>query len=252
MKENQPQLNTALSPSILPLYDLSKTIVVIIDVLRATSTIAAALYNGAKYVIPVDNVARCIELGNLLQAVTAGERDGKIAEGLQHGNSPLEYPPSFIEGKVLVLTTTNGTQLLYTALEKGAQTLITASFPNLSIVSSYLIKQNKNVLLACAAWKNRINIEDTLMAGAIIDRVKEHFNINCDSSSIAHSLYSEAQPGFYEFVKRKKASHYERLSAYGLEMDIQFCLTPDIANILPIYKDGKLVIENGIEATGNI
>ncbi|MCO5235754.1 MAG: 2-phosphosulfolactate phosphatase [Chitinophagaceae bacterium] len=241
MKSDQPELYTALTPSVLPLYDLNKTIVVIIDVLRATSTIAAALFNGAKHVIPVDNVARCIELGNLLDAITAGERDGKIAEGLQHGNSPLEYPRSFVEDKVLVLTTTNGTRLLYTALEKGAQTLITASFLNLSVVASYLLEQNQNVLLACAAWKNRINMEDTLLAGAIIDRVKEHFRINCDSSSIAHSLYTEARPGFYDFIRNKKASHFERLSAYGLEKDIRYCFTPDIANVLPIYKEGKLV-----------
>lgn len=241
IKGNKPALYTALSPSVLHLYDADNTIVVIIDVLRATSTIATALYNGAACVIPVDSVARCIELGNMPGAVTAGERDGRIAEGLQHGNSPFEYSRTFIENKVLVLTTTNGTRLLYMALEKGAQNIITASFPNLSAVAAYLIAQHQNVLLACAAWKDRVNIEDTLFAGAVIDRVKEHFSINCDSSAMAHALYTAAQPELYEFVKNKKASHYLRLSAYGLEKDIQYCLTPDIANVLPVYKEGKLV-----------
>lgn len=244
MKGNKPALYTVLSPSMLHLYDAHHTIVVIIDVLRATSTIATALYNGASCVIPVDSVARCIELGNIPGAVTAGERDGRIAEGLHHGNSPFEYSRTFIENKVLVLTTTNGTRLLYMALEKGAQNIITASFPNLSAVAAYLISQNQNVLLACAAWKDRVNIEDTLFAGAVIDRVKEHFSINCDSSVMAHTLYTAAQPELYEFVKNKKASHYLRLSAYGLEKDIQYCLTPDIANVLPVYKEGKLVVES--------
>ena len=108
MNGNKPALHTALSPSMLHLYDANNTIVVIIDVLRATSTIATALYNGASYIVPVETVARCIELGREPGTVTAGERDGKIAEGLQYGNSPFEYPRKFIENKILILTTTNG------------------------------------------------------------------------------------------------------------------------------------------------
>src|SRR3984957_15031585 len=128
---NKPVLHTSLSPALLHLYDLTNTTVVIIDVLRATSTIATALYNGAKCVIPVDSVAKCIELGKQIEGITAGERDGQIAEGLQHGNSPFEYPPSFIAGRTLVLTTTNGTKLLHMALDRGAESIITGSFPNL-------------------------------------------------------------------------------------------------------------------------
>src|SRR6201990_160493 len=120
MSNSKPTLYTALSPALLHLYDLNHAIVVIIDVLRATSTIATALHNGAKCVIPVDSVAKCIELGRQIEGITAGERDGKIAEALQHGNSPFEYPSSFVKGKTLVLTTTNGTMLLHMALEKGA------------------------------------------------------------------------------------------------------------------------------------
>ena len=81
------------------LYDISDSIVVIIDVLRATSTIATALYNGAKEIIPVDSVAECIKLGKQMEVITAGERDGQIAEGLQYGNTPFQYTPEFIKGK---------------------------------------------------------------------------------------------------------------------------------------------------------
>ncbi|MBS1974848.1 MAG: 2-phosphosulfolactate phosphatase, partial [Bacteroidetes bacterium] len=90
MADTKPLLHTCLSPALLNLYDVNNSIVVIIDVLRATSTIATALYNGAKSVIPVDSVAKCIELGKKIDSITAGERDGKIAEGLKHGNSPFE------------------------------------------------------------------------------------------------------------------------------------------------------------------
>jgi 2-phosphosulfolactate phosphatase len=240
MANSKPSLTTCLSPALLHLYDAGNAVVVIIDVLRATSTIATALNNGAKYVIPVDSVAKCIELGKQINCITAGERDGKIAEGLSYGNSPFEYPPEFVGGKILVLTTTNGTKLLHMALDKGARYIITGSFVNLSAVCDFLLSQNQNVILGCAAWKDRINIEDTLFAGAVINRVKNNFSINCDSSMIAETLYLEGKNDMFEFMKKQQASHYLRLSGYGLEKDIRYCLTPDIANVLPFYEDGKL------------
>lgn len=215
---------------------------VIIDVLRATSTICTALHNGAKYIIPVDNVPRCIEWGKQIECVTAGERDGRIAEGLEHGNSPYEYSRDFIAGKTLVLTTTNGTRLLYMAIEKGAAKIITGSFPNLSAVCDYLVAQQHNVILACAAWKDKINIEDTLFAGAVINRIKDHFLLDCDASQIAASLYNEAKEDLLQFMQKKNASHYHRLSGYGLDKDIEYCLTEDVANVLPFYEEGKLII----------
>ena len=96
---DKPTLFTSLSPALLHLYDVNNSIVVIIDVLRATSTIAAALYNGAKCIIPVDSVSRCIEIGKQIDGITAGERDGKVAEGLVYGNSPFEYQKNLSEGK---------------------------------------------------------------------------------------------------------------------------------------------------------
>lgn len=238
----KPTLHTSLSPALLHLYDLENAIVVIIDVLRATSTITTALHNGAKAVIPVDSVAKCITLGKKIDGITAGERDGKVAEGLVHGNSPFEYPESFIKGKTLVLTTTNGTRLLQMALDEGAGTIITGSFPNLSAVCDFLISQKKNVVLGCAAWKDRFNLEDTLFAGAVINRVREYFDINCDSSLAAESLFIEGKDNLFDFIK--PSSHYKRLSGFGLEKDILYCLTPDGANVLPIYDNGKLVVHN--------
>ena len=238
---SKPSLYTCLSPALLNLYDISDSIVVIIDVLRATSTIATALFNGATAIIPVDSVARCIELGKELNGITAGERDGKVAEGLAYGNSPFEYPAEFIGGKTLVLTTTNGTKLLHMALDKGAKEIVTGSFPNLSAVCDYLVAMKMPVILGCAAWKDRVNIEDTLFAGAVISRIKDHFHINCDSSQMAETMYNDAKEDLYEFMKSKNASHYHRLSRFGLEKDIRYCLTVDVANILCLYKEGKLI-----------
>ena len=239
----RPSLYTSLSPALLHLYDISSSAVVVIDILRATSTITTALYNGAKEVIPVDSVGRCIQIGKQIDGITAGERDGKIAEGLSYGNSPFEYPESFIKGRTLVLTTTNGTKLLHMALDKGAKEIVIGAFTNLSSVCDHLVAMNKNVMLACAAWKDRVNLEDTLFAGAVVSKIKEHFTINCDASHIAESLYNVGKDDLYEFLKNNDASHYHRLTSFGLEKDIRYCLTEDVANVLPVYTNGRLIVE---------
>lgn len=237
---NKPFLHTSLSPALLHLYDLSNSVVVIIDVFRATSTIASALHNGARCVIPVDSVPKAIEISKSIGGIAAGERDGKIAEGLEHGNSPLEYGRDFIENKTLVLTTTNGTRLLQMALDKNADTIVSGSFPNLSAVCDFLVAENKNVVLGCAGWKDRFNLEDTLFAGAIINNIGKKFTVHCDSSLMAETMYVKHKTRLMDFVP--KLTHYHRLvERFGLIEDIKFCLTPDVANVLPIYHDGKLV-----------
>jgi 2-phosphosulfolactate phosphatase len=240
MSSQPPALHTVLSPRLLDLYDISGAVVVIIDVFRATSTIATALYNGAARVIPVDSVDQCIRIGNDTGGITAGERDGKVIPGLSYGNSPAEYPRSFIENKTLVLTTTNGTRLLHKSLQNGAADVITGSFPNLSAVCDYLVQQDLPVFLGCSAWKDRVNIEDALFAGAVIHRIRDHFTIHCDSSMMAENLWLQHRGDLPTFVQ--KTTHWHRLSAYGLEKDLLYCISSDVANVLPRYKNGELLV----------
>ena len=238
--QNKPFLHTCLSPALLHLYDLKDTIVVVIDVFRATSTIASALYNGAAAVIPVDTVSGAIDIAKEINGIAAGERDGKIADGLQYGNSPLEYHRDFIGGKNLVLTTTNGTKLLYMALENGATDIMTGSFPNLGAVCDYLLARQQNVVLACAGWKDRFNMEDTLFAGAVIDQINHAFISHCDSSTTALNLYQQMKNDL--IGNATKFTHYHRLvERFGLIDDIRFCLTPNVANIPVIYREGQLI-----------
>ena len=146
-----------------------------------------------------------------------------------------------MKNQVLVLTTTNGTKLLHMALDNGAKEIITGSFPNLSAVCDHLLKRNMNVLLGCAAWKDRVNLEDSLFAGAVIDRIGEHFDIRCDSSRMVLNLYRSARPDFYAFMRDNDATHYHRLTNFGLEKDIRYCLTADGANVLPIFRGDRLI-----------
>jgi 2-phosphosulfolactate phosphatase len=234
-----PTLEVCLSPALLHLYNPTNTVTVIIDVFRATSTIAAALDNGAECVIPVAAVDECIAVGKKIHgSITAGERDGKIAPGLQHGNSPLAYPRQFIQGKTLVLTTTNGTRLLH--MVKGAATIVTGAFLNLSALCEFLIASGRPVLLGCAAWKDRFNLEDTLLAGAIVNRVAGHFSINCDSARAASTLARQCENRYLDFLR--DSSHYHRLAAYGLQQDLEYCTTPDLHPIVPLLRDDRLVV----------
>jgi 2-phosphosulfolactate phosphatase len=235
---HKPSLEVCLSPALLHLFNTKDTITVIIDIFRATSTIVAALDNGAKSVIPVASVAECISLGNEIDgSITAGERDGKVADGLQYGNSPTEYPIAFVSGKTLVLTTTNGTRLLH--MVNGAAEIIIGSFLNIDAVCNYLIGQNKNVLLACASWKDRFNLEDTLFAGAVVAKVKDYFTVNCDSAVASLSFHNDSKGDYFNYLKQ--GAHYKRLSGFGLESDMIYCTTTNIHPIVPILRGKELV-----------
>jgi len=128
------------------------------------------------------------------------------------------------------------------ALDRGAPEVITGSYPNITAVCEHLINSERDVFLGCAAWKDRVNLEDTLFAGAVISRIKDHFNIQCDSSKLAENVFKEAGDDRFEFMKKREATHYQRLMRYNLEKDIRYCLSDDGANVLPIYKEDRLVV----------
>ena len=233
------QIECCFSPALLPLYEFKDSVVVIIDIFRATSTIAAALGNGAAKIIPVDNVAECIRLGKETpNSITAGERNGQVVEGLQYGNSPSAYPGDFIKGKNLVLTTTNGTRLLYQV--KDAAEVLSGSFLNLNSTANYLRKQDKNILLACASWKDRFNLEDSLFAGALFQELQDSVITNCDSIHAANDLYRAAKKDLFNYLK--KGSHYDRLAKFGMEEDLRYCCTLNLHDNVIRYENESLVI----------
>lgn len=241
----KPILEVCLSPALLHLYNTDNSVVVIIDVFRATSTIAAALHNGAKEIIPVASVEDCIAMKDKIDnCITAGERDGKVAPGLQYGNSPLEYPTEFIHGKTLALTTTNGTKLLH--MVQGNAIIITGSFLNLEAVCQFLLAQGKNVLLACAAWKDRVNLEDALFAGSVVAAIGDRFSINCDSARMANHLYQQSKQHSKLIDFLKDSSHYQRLAGFGLIGDMEYCTTPNQHPVVPFYNGHALISYSNI------
>ena len=126
---------------------------------------------------------------------------------------------------------------------KDADTILIGSFLNLDAICDYLRNCGKNVLLGCASWKDRFNLEDTLFAGAVVHKVRDAFEINCDSARAARHLYESSGGGnFLDFLR--DSSHYLRLSNYGLQRDLEYCTTPNLHPVIPILKDKKLVIHS--------
>lgn len=230
------KISACLSPALLPYYGLENTVAVVIDVFRATSSICHGLSNGAEAIIPVAELEECLaykEKGYLL----AAEREGKVVDGFDFGNSPFSYSRERVAGKTVVLTTTNGTRAIQLCRE--AAIIVAGSFGNISILSEWLAGIAHNVLLVCAGWKNHVGLEDTVFAGAVIRRIKTADSILDDSAQIAERLYLEGQDNLGLFLK--DASHTKRMQKLDVTQDIEFCLQPDTAPVIPVLEAGMLI-----------
>ena len=236
VKEDKLSVEVCLTPALLPLYDIENSIVVVIDIFRATSSICYGIENGATAIIPVSHVEECSAYhgsGCLL----AAERDGRVVEGFDFGNSPFSYVTEKVQGKTIVLTTTNGTHAIQ--LSRSAKQIVIGSFFNLTALADYLISSKQNVLLVCAGWKNKFNLEDTIFAGAMVNKLKPAAYTPDDSSIAAEDLYLLAKDDLRGYLK--KTSHSERLMKLGIEADISFCLNTDITTAIPVLDGDKLV-----------
>lgn len=230
-------IEVCFTPALLPLYDLKNAIVVVIDIFRATSSICYGIENGATAIIPVATVDECKAFeceGHLL----AAERDGKVVAGFNFGNSPFAYTSDKVNGKTVVLTTTNGTHAIDES-KKTAYQVIIGSFLNLDAVCNYLKTQDKDVFLLCAGWKNKFNLEDTIFAGAVVNQLKAENYFLDDASIAADDLYLQAKDNLLAYTA--KTSHSERLKKLGIEEDIKFCLNLNIAKSIPVLKGDSLV-----------
>ena len=219
------------------LYDIEHTIVVVIDILRATSSIVYGIDNGATAIIPVANVEDCLnytDKGYLL----AAERNGSVVEGYDFGNSPFSYTKERVGGKTVVLTTTNGTKALHMARAKAKQVVV-GSFLNLQALCDYLKTRNEDVLLLCAGWKDQFNLEDTLFAGAVVQELRPHFDEFDDSGVAAEDLYRLAKADLRAYIN--KSSHSHRLAALNIEADVQFCLQLNLCQAIPVLEGDNLV-----------
>lgn len=230
-------LEVCLSPELIKQYGVENKIVVVVDILRATSCMVTAFAHGVKSIIPVGSLEECEQYRNK-GCIAAAERDGKIAKGFDIGNSPFSFMEKTMKGKTIALTTTNGT-IAIQRCESAAEVII-GSFLNRTIIGNYLINQTNDVLILCAGWKGKMNLEDTIFAGALVEDLKNHFYFENDSAFAAQTLYGCSKKDLFKFVTGN-SSHYKRLKNLNLDKDIRFCLQNDIYPVIPIMKEGALM-----------
>lgn len=238
-EQKPPKIDACFSPALYPVYADTESIVVVIDILRATSAICTALHHGAARIIPVATVDEAKALQN--RGFLAGaERDAIKVEGFDFGNSPFDYMDPSLAGKTIALTTTNGTQAIEAA--RNAKMVVVGAFTNITALCNWLHEQNSNVLLLCSGWKNRFNLEDSLFAGAVTaELIKRRPDYRLGDGCLAlNYLYQMAEKDPMKFLAR--ASHKERLARLNLKDDIRYCLQPDLTTVIPVLQGDSLVV----------
>jgi 2-phosphosulfolactate phosphatase len=234
MKHN---IEVCFSPALYDLYHNPDAIVVVVDILRASSAICSAFMNGARHIIPVGSRAEARawkEKGHLV----AAERDGLVLDFADFGNSPYNFTTKRVSQHDIVYSTTNGTSAIHKAA--GSHEVAIGSYLNLSALAHWLERKEKDVVILCAAWKNKFSLEDALFAGALSQKLlqTENFFTICDSVNASLDLWDTAQPDIYKYIL--KAAQKQRLAKNGLDDVIEFCHITDQTNIIPVLKGDRL------------
>jgi 2-phosphosulfolactate phosphatase len=230
------KIETVLSPTLFSqIENLEDKVVVVIDILRATSTITTILHNGASAVIPVreESIAKGYKTKGYL---VGGERGGETIKGFDFGNSPFQYKPEIVKNQEIVLTTTNGTKCI--EMSANAYQVVIGSFLNLDKVVEHINTLNKDIVLFCAGWKDKVNLEDSLFAGAVAcSFTDEELD---DSTLLCIDAYNAAKNDLFKALQN--SNHFQRLASKGVTKDIEYCCERDIIETVGVLKDGKIIL----------
>ena len=230
------QLDVCMSPDLLHLYNIKERIVIVTDILRATSCMTTGIAHGVDHIVPVSTLDECRAL-KAQGYITAAERNGAKVEGFDIGNSPFSYMEAARAGQKVAVTTSNGTIAINKSRE-AVQVLI-GSFLNLQAVVDYVAKAERDILVLCAGWKGKVNLEDTLFAGAMVEALAATHQPECDAPLMAARLYAEAKQDLQGYMAG--SSHVNRLKRLGIEKDIAFCLTLNEYTAIPVLEGDRLV-----------
>jgi len=234
--KQKPIIETCYSTALYPFYHRTDAIVVVIDILRASSSICAAFENGVTAIYPVAGIKEALNLKNNYGWLIAAERDGLKIDEADIGNSPHYFSADRIENKTIIYSTTNGTKAIQMTI--GSYETLIGAFSNLNALTNYLLEQNKNILLFCSGWKQKFNIEDTLFAGALASTLieKENFDIDCDSTIAAMDLWNIAKTDLKGYAK--KIAWTKRLDMPDV---FEYCLTLNSTKHIPYYDKNQIL-----------
>lgn len=225
-------LDICPSPALYPFYKKENDTVIVVDILRASTTICAMLNNDADSVIPVattDEARHYKSLGFLV----GSERNARKCDFADFGNSPFDYTREIVSGKEVVFTTTNGTQAIEAANDSLA--FYIGAFSNIDILVEKCLDVSGRIVVLCAGWNNRFNMEDPLFGGAFAEELSKRTDVSIvsDSARMALDLWQLAKNNPLEYLK--KAEHYQRLKANNAESEVAFCLRENTMEVVPWY-----------------
>lgn len=225
-------LEVIVSPALLPFYNVKNKAVVVIDILRATSSMCVAFKMGVDKILPLATAEECM-LFKEFEFIIAAEKDAIKVDGFDLGNSPFDFENPLLAGKSIALATTNGTKAIKFASENGASQIVIGAFLNIDVLCNWLLEQTDDVILLCAGWKNKFNLEDTLFAGAVVNRIGAGFQIDCDSALAAKLLFENNINNLENIVR--ESSHAKRFKLQNNQTDdVKYCLQINTASVLPI------------------
>jgi len=239
-------LETLFIPEEIKNTELAGKLVVIIDVLRASSTIVTALANGGRGFIPIlspDQAKKKAQQFKKERVLLGGEREGTKIEGFDLGNSPREYKREAVKDRTIIFSTTNGVKAL--EMVKDAYRVIIGSFLNLQAVCNYCTNYQGDILIICAGKEGRFSLEDAACAGMIINSLRDVFpggHQEVDANLTARLLYKKFGNNILEILR--KSQHGRYLESIGLGEDLKFCSQLDFFHIVPIFRDGIISIKN--------
>ena len=222
--------------------ELAGKSVVVIDALRATTTMTVAFENGARAFIPVGTVEEARELvAKNPDYLLAGERRARPLEGFHLGNSPRDFRPDKVQGKTIVMTTTNGTRALVAA--RGGAEVFIGSFLNLGALCERLVEARRDVLIACSGEKDLFCLEDTVCGGAIVERLEKtgHSLTKTDAAQAAKVLHEQCEDNVHAMLCSCEWGIY--LEGLGLGKDVRICAQVDSSKVVPVYREGKIFLD---------
>ncbi len=236
---DQNKIEVCFSPALFPFFKDSEAIVVVVDILRASSAICNAFHNGVQKIIPVGTVQEAKDYKEK-GFMVAAERDGYVKDFADFGNSPFNFTPERVGGKQIVYSTTNGTMAIHMAA--GCYRVVIGAYLNCTAICEWITRQKRNLIILCAGWKNKFNLEDSVFAGFMVRKLLATglFHTICDSATAAMDLYSLAEGNMLQYID--KAAQRERLRQKNLDDVIPYCHTRDVTDKIPVFRENALVV----------
>lgn len=235
------QIDLYPSAGQIPAEEIRGRVAVVIDVLRATTTISQALANGAAAIIPVltpEEAHQAAEANPAQAYLRGGEREGVLIPGFDLSNSPLEYTPARVSGKTILFTTTNGTRAIRGAAV--AEHVLICSFLNVPAVASKIIALGLDVAICCAGTHDRFSLEDAACGGALADLLsaaRPNATLG-DLAFVSREIYRQFQGRLLDLFG--VARHGQTLQQLGFAADLVHCAQYGTLSQVPVFRDGQV------------